>query len=254
LQRVAFFVAATCLALPTATSGAVASYTFDGGTRNERATVVLALEASSFDWTLIPGSVTIHIVPGEPSRSLPREIWLDADLLDAGEFAWGVVQHEYAHQVDYLLLDDAERETVAARARRPRLVLQRAGTGARPVRLRTIRLDTRLVVLAVPGELHAPDSSTRRVGSDGAGEVSSARLETDESHGRTKREEALMPGWLTWTLVGLGIWFALSVVSAFLVGHLLGRRPASRRAVILAAPASSRRRARARSRTLTRSG
>jgi hypothetical protein len=110
LQRVAFFVAATCLALPTATSGAVASYTFDGGTRNERATVVLALEASSFDWTLIPGSVTIHIVPGEPSRSLPREIWLDADLLDAGEFAWGVVQHEYAHQVDYLLLDDAERE------------------------------------------------------------------------------------------------------------------------------------------------
>ncbi|MDP9303968.1 MAG: hypothetical protein M3O92_05615 [Actinomycetota bacterium] len=44
-----------------------------------------------------------------------------------------------------------------------------------------------------------------------------------------------MPGWLTWTLVGLGIWFAVSVVSAFLVGHLFSRRPAPRRAVILIA-------------------
>ena len=50
--------------------------------------------------------IAIHIVKGEPSRSIPGEIWLDADLLDAGEFAWGVVQHEYAHQVDYLLFDD----------------------------------------------------------------------------------------------------------------------------------------------------
>jgi hypothetical protein len=110
LHRVALLVAAACLAYPTATSGAVGSYTVDGGTKKERETVVAALEASSFDWTLIPGPVTIHIVPGEPSRSLPHEIWLDADLLDAGEFAWGVVQHEYAHQIDYLLLDDAERD------------------------------------------------------------------------------------------------------------------------------------------------
>jgi fatty acid desaturase len=40
-----------------------------------------------------------------------------------------------------------------------------------------------------------------------------------------------MPGWLTWTLVGLGIWFAVSVVSAFVVGHLLSHQPAPRRAV-----------------------
>jgi hypothetical protein len=63
-----------------------------------------------------------------------------------------------------------------------------------------------------------------------------------------------MPGWLTWTLAGLGIWCAVSAVAAFLVGRLLGGRPASRRAVIIVDPASSRRRARARSRTLTRSG
>jgi hypothetical protein len=63
-----------------------------------------------------------------------------------------------------------------------------------------------------------------------------------------------MPGWLAWTLVGLGIWFAVSVVSAFLVGHLLSRRPAPRRVAIFVAPAASRGRLRTRSRTLTRSG
>jgi hypothetical protein len=110
LHRIALLTAAVCLALPARTSGAVGSYTFDGGTKKERETVVAALEASSFDWTLLPGPIAIHIVHGEPSRSLPHEIWLEADLLDAGEFAWGVVQHEFAHQVDYLLLDDAQRD------------------------------------------------------------------------------------------------------------------------------------------------
>jgi len=111
LRRIALLITAAFLVFPAATSGAVGSYTFDGGTKKERETVVAALEASSFNWnwTLLPGSITIHIVRGEPSRSLPREVWLDADLLDSGEFAWGVVQHEYAHQVDYLLLDDAQR-------------------------------------------------------------------------------------------------------------------------------------------------
>jgi hypothetical protein len=103
------FVSAMVLAFPAATSGAVADYRFAGGTKPERETAVAALEASSFDWTLLPGPIAIHIVRGEPSRSLPHEVWLDADLLDSGEFAWGVVQHEFAHQVDYLLLDDAQR-------------------------------------------------------------------------------------------------------------------------------------------------
>ena len=31
---------------------------------------------------------------------------IDADSLDAGRFAWGEVQHEYAHVVDFALLDD----------------------------------------------------------------------------------------------------------------------------------------------------
>src|SRR5258708_39894714 len=36
-------------------------------------------------------------------------IWLDAGLLDAGMFSWGTVQHEYAHEVDFFLLDSAKR-------------------------------------------------------------------------------------------------------------------------------------------------
>jgi hypothetical protein len=109
LHRAAVVPAAACLAFPATTAGAGGSYAFDGGTKTERETVVAALQVSSFDWSLVPGPITIHISRDGPSRSIPREIWLDADLLDSGEFAWGVVQHEYAHQVDYLLFDDARR-------------------------------------------------------------------------------------------------------------------------------------------------
>jgi hypothetical protein len=64
-----------------------------------------------------------------------------------------------------------------------------------------------------------------------------------------------MPGWLVWTLVGLGAWFAASVPLAFLAGYLLSRRAVPRhRVVLFAGPASIRLRGRARARTLTRSG
>jgi len=117
LRGAAALAATVALAVPPATAGARDSHVFDGGTLAERQVVVSALEASAFDWGFVPGPITIHIVRGEPSRSIPHEIWLDADLLDAGRFAWGVVQHEYAHQVDYLLLDDAERATLLTRLR-----------------------------------------------------------------------------------------------------------------------------------------
>ncbi len=115
LHRLAVLSATACLAFPATTAGAGGSHTFDGGTKKERETVVAALRASSFDWSVIPGPIAIHIVDGEPSRSIPHEIWLDSDLLDAGEFAWGVVQHEYAHQVDYLLFDETERSLLLKR-------------------------------------------------------------------------------------------------------------------------------------------
>jgi hypothetical protein len=42
-------------------------------------------------------------------------IELDTRLLQAGRFALGVIQHEYAHQVDFFLLDDAMRARPAGR-------------------------------------------------------------------------------------------------------------------------------------------
>jgi len=84
------------------------NYVFVGGTPAEQAQVRAALEASSFDWGLVPLQVTIHIGRGIPqSYSTPGQIWLDADLLDAGTFSWGVVQMEYGQQVQFALLDQA---------------------------------------------------------------------------------------------------------------------------------------------------
>lgn len=84
-------------------------YAFAGGTPRQQAEVARALEASSFDWDIVPARITIHIQRGIPSQATPGQIWLDADLLDAGSFAWGVVQHEYAHQVDFFLLTPPAR-------------------------------------------------------------------------------------------------------------------------------------------------
>jgi hypothetical protein len=81
-------------ASPAAAAGG--NYVFSGGTAAQQGQVKLALDASAFDWSLVPQQVVINI-------------WLDAGLLDAGMFSWGVVQHEYAHQVDFFLLDDAKR-------------------------------------------------------------------------------------------------------------------------------------------------
>ena len=47
--------------------------------------------------------------PTTSSEAVPGKIFLDPGLLDSGEFAWGVVQHEYAHLVDFALLNDATR-------------------------------------------------------------------------------------------------------------------------------------------------
>jgi hypothetical protein len=85
------------------------AYVFSGGTGYERLQVHDALQASSFNWSIVPITVTIHIGSPAVSEATPGNIYLDASLLDAGEFSWGVVQHEYAHQVDFTLLSPADR-------------------------------------------------------------------------------------------------------------------------------------------------
>ena len=86
-------------------------YTFAGGTAKEQATVRAALDVSSFDWNVLPTPVVVHIAPIGGSYSEAGHVHLDSALLDSGRFSWGVVQHEFAHQVDFLLFDDAKRAT-----------------------------------------------------------------------------------------------------------------------------------------------
>lgn len=103
-------VFSSALWLSGAARAAGGDYVFDGGTPAEQATVRAALDASSFDWSIVPGQVTIHIRRNiAVSASVPGQTWLDADLLDSGTFSWGVVQMEYAQQVQFLLLDDRQR-------------------------------------------------------------------------------------------------------------------------------------------------
>ena len=112
MRRTALSIlAAACLfgGAQTALAGG-GSYSFSGGTAAEQATVASALDASSFNWGLLPRPVTISIGSYGTSYSTYGHVFLDASLLDAGQFAWGVVQHEMGHQVDFLLLDDAKRQ------------------------------------------------------------------------------------------------------------------------------------------------
>jgi hypothetical protein len=96
-------------ALAPAAHAAGGRYVFDGGTRAQRGQVTAALTASSFDWSLVPGQVVVHIGKGISSHAVAGQIWLDGGLLNTGRFSWGVVQHEYAHQVDFGLLTDPMR-------------------------------------------------------------------------------------------------------------------------------------------------
>jgi len=101
-------LAALVLAGPAQAGGG--DYVFDSGTPRQQAQVRAALEASAFDWNVVPARITVHIAPGTGSYARPGHIWLDARVLDAGRFAWAVVQDEYAHQVDFFLFDAATRD------------------------------------------------------------------------------------------------------------------------------------------------
>jgi hypothetical protein len=108
LSRLA--VASLALALAPAALASGGNYVFAGGTPAEQSQVTEALQASSFDWNLVPVQVTIHIVRGIPvSYSTPGQTWLDASLLDSGSFSWGVIQMEYAQQVQYTTLSAQAR-------------------------------------------------------------------------------------------------------------------------------------------------
>lgn len=97
------------LAFPVPVSPAAGLYTIEGGTSNQRAEVRRALAASTFDWSVVPVVIQIRIRPGTAAWARSGEIRLGAELLDSGRASWGIVQHEFAHQVDFFLLDDVDR-------------------------------------------------------------------------------------------------------------------------------------------------
>lgn len=106
---------ATALVLPATALGGGGDYAFEGATRAERATVRAALEASSFDWGLVSERVTIHVGRYGTSHATPGHIWLDRDLVATGRFAWPTIMDEYAHQVDFFVLDDSQRSLLQQR-------------------------------------------------------------------------------------------------------------------------------------------
>ncbi len=114
MRRFTLLLAAAVLAAVLAQSAHAAggSYTFAGGTPRQQATVRSALSVSSFDWNVLPAPVVVHIGPIGSSYSEVGHVYLDSTLLDSGRFSWGVVQHEFAHQVDFLLFDDAKRASL----------------------------------------------------------------------------------------------------------------------------------------------
>lgn len=109
----AFRAALACALITLAVTGtaraAGGNYVIDGGTVTQQQEVTSALAASSFPWSVVPRQIVIHVASGIATQSTPGQMWLDSNLLDTGTFSWGLVQHEYAHQVDFLMLNDAAR-------------------------------------------------------------------------------------------------------------------------------------------------
>ena len=88
------------------------NYVFEGGTAAQQGQVRSALEASSFNWGLVSQQITIKIAPIGRDYSVPGEIFLDSDLLSApGDYSWGVVQNEYANEVQFFLLPEQAHAT-----------------------------------------------------------------------------------------------------------------------------------------------
>ena len=86
------------------------------------------------------------------SSATPGHVWLDRGLLASGRFAWATVMDEYAHQVDFFVLDSRAPRTAPAAARRQRLVLRGLGPRTRSPRLRAVRLDGRVGLLALEAQ------------------------------------------------------------------------------------------------------
>jgi hypothetical protein len=102
-------VIVVALLLPVSALAKGGHYTIEGGTEFEQSQVKQALDRSLFNWDVVTQAVTIKIEPGHRDEAWPGLIYLDPARLDWGLTSWGTVQHEFAHQVDFFVLTDAQR-------------------------------------------------------------------------------------------------------------------------------------------------
>jgi hypothetical protein len=101
---------------PATAQAAGGDYVFEGGSVEARETVRAALEISRFDFDRVPSRITMKITNCGCAGARPGLIVLDENVVtdtSLGErYSWGLIQHEYAHQIDYFLLDDDDRTAV----------------------------------------------------------------------------------------------------------------------------------------------
>ncbi len=109
LRRLLLLVSLGLLLPVSSALAAGGNYVFDGGTPRQQAQVRAALEISAFDWNLLPEQTVVHIGVYNVSHSAPGHVYLDGGLLSSGQFAWPTVMDEFAHQIDFFLLDRVRR-------------------------------------------------------------------------------------------------------------------------------------------------
>jgi hypothetical protein len=143
------------LLVPAKADAAGGSYTFSGGSESARATMRNALEASAFDWSLVPEPVTVEIVDCGCAGARPGVIVLDERLLESRPYGraytWGVVQHEYAHQFWWLALDDAQRSFHRGKLGALDLCYEQSGTPMALMRVSALRARARGRTGRTPG-------------------------------------------------------------------------------------------------------
>jgi hypothetical protein len=118
-RHIVLLVALAALFGPAKAQAGGGAYVFSGGSEAARVQVRAALEASSFDWGLVPARVTVRIADCGCAGSRPGLIVLDEELVASAPYGraytWAIVQHEYAHQVWDYALDEGARELLRAR-------------------------------------------------------------------------------------------------------------------------------------------
>jgi hypothetical protein len=95
MRHLILIAALFALVAPVNAEGSGGTYTFSGGSEPARAAVRAALEASAFDWGLVPEPVTIQISACGCAGARPGAVVLDERLLESTPYGraytWGIV-------------------------------------------------------------------------------------------------------------------------------------------------------------------